>query len=342
MTKATDIMRRAVAAATIAAAGVAAHAQEGESAYSFLEIPASAQSFGMGGAAIALVDDDVMLSTHNPALLGPEIGAQAGLSYMHWLGSANFAGARFGHSAGERGAWAVGIRYLGYGSMTGYEPDGTVSGTFTPQDVVGEGTYAHDFNDYLRGGINLKMAYSSYEQYTAWALAVDLGLNWYNPDNDLSLALVLRNMGGQVKRFDTEYNRLPFDVELGYMQGLGSSPFSLAITAWHLNRWKLKAFHHKEGDEKDMTGRTGFFNDLFRHLVIGLQYRPTDRFYLSLGYDYKMRTDMATYQRNFLSGFSAGLGLRVRGFDLGVAYAQPHKSASSVMLNLGISLSELM
>ncbi|MDE6681676.1 MAG: hypothetical protein K2J92_10075, partial [Muribaculaceae bacterium] len=57
-------------------------AQEGSSAYNFLDIPGSAQSFGLGGAAIALVDADVMLSDQNPALLGPDIGSQVALSYM--------------------------------------------------------------------------------------------------------------------------------------------------------------------------------------------------------------------------------------------------------------------
>lgn len=332
----------AVTVALAAACAAPAYGQEGSSAYSFLEIPASAQSFALGGAAIGLVDADVMLSIQNPALLGPEIGSQIGVGYMHWLGSSNFAGVRFGHSAGERGAWAIGIRYLGYGSMTAYEPDGSVSGSFSPQDVVGEGTYSHDFNDRLRGGINLKMAYSSYEQYTAFAMAVDLGLDWYDPDHDTSLAFVLRNMGGQLKRFDRDYDRLPFDVQIGWVQGLGSSPFSLSVTAWHLTRWNLTSYHHEQGSEEDMKAKSGFFRNLFRHLVFGLQYRPTDRFWLGVGYDYKMRTDMAGYQRNFLSGFSAGLGLRVRGFDFGVAYAQPHKAGNSVMLNLGLSISELM
>lgn len=317
-------------------------AQEGSSAYNFLDIPGSAQSFGLGGAAIALVDADVMLSDQNPALLGPEIGSQVALSYMHWLGSANFAGARYGMEAGERGAWAAGIRYLGYGSMTAYEPDGSVSGSFTPQDIVAEGTYSHDFNDRLRGGINLKMAYSNYEQYTAFAMAVDLGINYYNPDNDLSFSVVLRNMGGQLKRFNDTYDRLPFDVQLGYMQGLGSSPFSLAITARHLTKWNLTSYHHEQGAEEDMQPKSGFMRNLFRHLVFGLQYRPTDRFYISLGYDYKMRTDMSTYQRNFLCGFSAGLGLNVRNFGIGVAYAMPHKGGSSVMLNLSMDLSSLL
>ena len=65
-----------------------------------------------------------------------EIGTQAAVSYMHYIGSGNFGGARFGMPAGERGAWAAGIRYLNYGAFDGYMPDGTATGSFTPTDIV--------------------------------------------------------------------------------------------------------------------------------------------------------------------------------------------------------------
>ena len=52
-----------------------------------------------------------------PALIGPEIENQLAVNYMHYMGSGNFAGIRYGKGAGERGAWAAGIRYLNYGSF---------------------------------------------------------------------------------------------------------------------------------------------------------------------------------------------------------------------------------
>lgn len=322
-------------------AALSARAQKTSTAYDFLNIPTSSHSFALGGAGIAIVDDDVTLIDQNPALLGAEIDRQLAFGYMHWLGSSNFASARYGMAAGERGAWSVGIRYLNYGTMTQTDADGTVGQTFTPQDIVAGGTYSHDFTDRLRGGITLNMVYSNYEQYTAFALAADLGLNWYDDEKDLSLSVVLRNMGGQLKRFENSYDRLPFDIQLGYMQGLGSTPFQLAITARHLTRWNLQYYDHNANDTS-AEYKSSFFSNLFRHLVFGLQYAPTDRFYIGIGYDYKMRTDMSTYQRNFLSGFSAGLGLKVKGFSFGASYAMPHRGGSSVMLNIGCALSELL
>ena len=317
-------------------------AQEGASAYSFLEVPSSSHAFALGGTNITVIDDDVNLMEQNPALLGPEIDMQVGFNYMHYLGASNFAGVRYGMAAGDRGAWSIGIQYLGYGTMSQTEADGSVVGTFSPQDVVFSGMYAHDFTDRLRGGINVKMIYSSYEQYTAFAMATDLGLNYYDPDHDMSLSLVLKNLGGQIKRFDNDYDRLPFDIQLGWMQRLGSSPFQLSITAWHLNKWNLPYYDMEDNGSEIRVLKQSFMSNLFRHLVFGLQYAPSDKFYIALGYNYKTRTDMSTYNRNILSGFSIGAGLKVKSFALGVAYAQPHKSGSSIMLNLSTNLNELL
>lgn len=317
-------------------------AQTGSTAYNFLEIPTSSHAYAIGGNGAAIIDDDVTLVDQNPALLGPEVDRQLAVNYMLYMATSNFAGVRYGMGAGEHGAWAAGIRYLNYGSMTQYNPDGTAGGTFSPQDVVFEGTYSHDISERFRGGANFKMVYSNYEQYSAFALAVDLGVNYYNEEKDLSFSVVLSNMGGQVKRFNEAYDRLPFNITLAYMQGLGSSPFSLAITATHLTRWKMPYYTHKPGDEGDMQVKHNFGSDLFRHLIFGIQYQPSDKFYIALGYNYKTRTDMSAYQRNFLSGFSLGLGLKAKAFRMGVSYAMPHKNASTLMLNLGMDIGSLL
>lgn len=317
-----------------------AAAQTGRSAYEFLEIPTSSHVFGLGGCNISLIDTDVTLSQQNPALLGAEIGSQLAVSYMHYMGSANFAGARFGHSSGERGAWAAGIRYLNYGEIAGYDHTGASTGSFTPVDMAFEGTYSHDFNDRLRGGINLKMVYSNYEQYSAFALAADLGINYFDPDHDFSLGFVLKNMGGQLKRFQDTYDHLPFDVQLGVTKGFGES-FSVSVTAWQLTKWHSPYYQHSDSDGSTGERKDSFGRNLLRHLVFGVEYMPTDRFYLDLGYNYKTRTDMSTYQRNFFSGFSVGAGFRARAFSVGAAFAMPHKSASSVLLNLAMDITAL-
>ena len=315
-------------------------AQGGTTAYDFLNIPSSSFVFGSGGVNISTLHTDLNLADQNPALIGPENDKELKVGYMHYYGSSNFGSVRFGMAAGERGAWAAGLRYLNYGTFSGYEPDGSYTGSFSVQDVILEGTYSHDFTYRLRGGINVKMIYSGYEQYTAFAMAADLGLCYYDDDHEISVGFVLKNMGGQLKRFEEKYNRLPFDVELGITKGF-KDRFSFSITAWHLTKWNLPYYVHEDGEETEQRN-SGFFRNLFRHLVFGLDFTPSERFYINLGYNYKTASDMASYQRNFFSGFSIGTGFNVRAFSLGVAFGMPHKGAATLLLNLGLDINELL
>lgn len=318
-------------------------AQNSESAYSWLNISSSSRIYGLGGVNISLVDDDIQTIDQNPALLGAEMSGQISLNYMHYIGGSNFAGVRYGHSIKERGAWALGLQYFGYGSMPQTLPDGSMIGTFSPKDVSFSGTYSHDFTDRLRGGLTLKGLYSGYADYTAFALAADAGINYFDADRDLSLSVVLANMGGQLKRFHEAYDRLPFDVRLGWSQSFGSFPVRFSVTAWNLTRWNQRYLAVGDGsDNHPQEIKDKFFTNLFRHLVFGADLVSSPNYYLGIGYNYRTRTDMSTYSRSFLSGWSLCGGLNVRNFSLGLALAQPHTGATTVMLNLNLNLNELL
>lgn len=313
----------------------------GQSAYNFTEITGSSRIFGLGGMNVSLIDpDDVMTTDQNPALLGPEMSRDVGFSYMRYVGSSNFADLKFTHAAGENGAWGVGVHYFGYGSITSALPDGTITGTFSPLDMAFSAQYSHNIGARWRGGIALKFLYSSYDSYSAMAVATDLGVNYYDDERDASFSLVLANLGGQVKKFNDTGEKLPFDVRLGGSFALGESPFTLNITAWNLTKWHLPYWDMGDGSDEPVL-KDKFMSNLFRHLVFGVEWRPTERFYIDLGYNYKLSTDMTTYSRSFFSGFSLGAGLKVRAFGFGVAFAQPHKSATTLMLNITTNLYDL-
>lgn len=318
-----------------------ASGQDGSTSYSFLNIPSSTLAYGLGGVNISNIDDDINSADRNPGLLGSEIEMQLGVNYMHYIGNSNFAGVKFGKAAGEHGAWAAGIQYFGYGSIKGADINGVLTGDFSPKDMVFSGTYAHDISERWRGGATIKLAYSTYDAYSAFALATDLGVNYYNPESDFSFSAMVANLGGQVKRFNERYDRLPIDIRLGASKSFGSLPIVFSITAWNLTKWKLPYWHTGDGTEtSEPELKDSFGSNLFRHLIFGADFTPSDKFRIGLGYNYKTRTDMSTYKRSFLSGFSASLGLKVRNFGLGVAFAQPHSGASTIMLNISTNLYE--
>lgn len=318
-------------------------AQDGSSAYSFLNIPMSSRIYGLGGINISLIDDDITTIDQNPALLGPEMSGMISLSYMKYVGGSNFAGIRYAHSAGDRAAWSAAVQYFGYGSMRETDEVGNIIGDFSPKDAVFMGAYSHDITDRLRGGINMKMAYSTYAEYSAFAIGVDLGINYYDSDRDLSLSAVVANLGGQVKKFNEKYDRLPIDVRLGWSQSFGSLPLRFSVTAWNLTKWHLPYYEYTDGTASaEGKVKDEFMSNLMRHLVFGVDLISSPNWYLGLGYNYKMRTDMLADQRTMLSGFSLSGGIRVKAFSVGVALAQRTSGASTFMLNLSCSLNDLL
>ncbi len=336
------ITRHIAGALLCALAGVpAAVAQDASSAYTFLNVSSSSKIYGLGGVNISLVDDELMSTDCNPALLGPEMTGQIGLNYMHYIGGSNFAGLRYAHSAGDHGAWSASVRYFGYGSMKEALPDGTVVGEFSPKDVAFGATYSRDIYGRWRGGITLRGLYSAYADYSAFAISTDLGVNYYDEERDLSLSMVVANLGGQVKRFNHSYDRLPLDVRLGWSQSFGAFPVRFSVTAWNLTKWKLPYLDAGDGtSEPEM--KDSFKSNLFRHLVFGADLIASPNYYIGIGYNYKTRTDMSTYSRSFLSGFSLCGGINVRSFAVGVAFAQPHTGATTFMLNLTCRLDDLL
>lgn len=328
----------------IAMLAPAVAAQDGTKAYNFLNVTPSAHAYALGGCNVSVIDDDINLTTQNPALLGPENDRQIGLNYMRYLGGSNFAGARFAHKSGEHGAWSAGIQYFGYGSMEGYDITGVKTGSFSASDIAVGFTYSHDISEFFRGGITAKYLYSKYEDYTAGALGVDIGVNYYDPVYDISASLVVTNLGGQIKKFADHRDKLPVDVLLGVTKHINGTPFRASLTAHHLTKWYLPYYvpADKNNAESALIKKNGFGSNLMRHLVLGLEFLPNKNTYIALGYNYKTRTDMSSYQRSFLSGFSVGAGIKVKAFGFGVAFAQPHTGATTLMLNVTTNLREIM
>lgn len=310
-----------------------------DSHYSFLDLSASSHIHGLGGVNISTVEDNVMTVDQNPALLGREMSNQLGMSYMHYLTDNNFAAAVYTHSVGKTGAWQASIRFLNYGKIDGYDENGAPTGRFAPSDLVISGGYTRDLADCLRGGFVVKTIYSSYADYSALALAADLGVNYYDPDRDLSLSAVISNLGGQVKRFDSEYDRLPADLRLGWSQSFSGFPVRFSITAFNLTKWHLPYYNPGDGSTNEQPHTVdNFGSNLMRHLVLGADIIPTDKFHVALGYNYKTRTDMSAHSRDFFSGFSIATGLKMKGFNIDVAFSRPYSGASVMMVNLTLDI----
>ena len=58
------------------------HAQDAGAAFQFLRLPASSHAVALGGDNTSIIEDDITLAFHNPALLANASGGTLSLNYM--------------------------------------------------------------------------------------------------------------------------------------------------------------------------------------------------------------------------------------------------------------------
>ncbi len=307
-------------------------AQEGStSVYDFLRLPTSAHASALGGAGIALPDDDASLFLQNPSLLSNVSDRSLAVSYMSYMQGCHAGSAAWAQAAGARGTWGVGVHYVGYGSMAETFADGSVTGTFSAADMAVAGSYAYTLSEHVAGGVTGKVLYSHYGAYSSVALAVDLGLNYYDPERELSVSLVAANIGGQVKTFADSHEALPFDLRAGFTKRLEGAPFRFSVTMTDLTRWRAADFYSPEG--KMHAGRL-----LTNHIVLGADVLFSDSFHASVGYNLRRAYELQAAGAAHGAGLTIGAGLSLKRFQVSVAYAKYHVSASSLMLTVQVSL----
>ena len=307
-------------------------AQEGKSGFDFLQLPVSVRAAALGGTNVSIIENDLSLIFQNPAFLGQEMDLTFSAGYLSYIADIGMGNIAFAKTLGERSAWGVGFIYANYGKMLETTINQEILGDLKAADICGNIFFSRDLTEMIRGGVAAKFIYSNYAHNTAIGLGVDLGLIYYNPDNQFSMGLTGKNLGRQIKAYETELANLPWDIQFGVSQKLANAPLRYSITGVHLNRWPL---YNLQG-EKD-----AFAANLLKHFVFGVDFLFTDNFWLGVGYNTKRGADLHLSEGNKFSGFTVGAGLKVKAFAFGCSVGQYHPAATAFMINVSTSLAEM-
>ncbi len=311
---------------------LAGTAQEGSSAYEFLNIPTSSHAAALGGNNVSIIEDDITLMFSNPSLLTNVTDKTLNFNYMSYISGTNKLSAGFARMIGERGTWAVGAQVLNYGDFTETTSDYEETGTFSASDIALQGSYAYLFNDRWSGAVTGKVLLSNYGDYSSVGLGVDLGLNYFDEDRGLSLGLVAQNLGGQVDALQDESESLPFNLVLGISKDFANAPIRVSLTLSDLTHWSEDYFYKVSGEEQSFGKR--FVN----HISLGADIFPSSSTWIAVGYNFRRAYEMKVNESSHWAGFSLGGGLTVKRFKVGVAYGKYHVAASSVVVNASFSL----
>ena len=314
-------MRKVIIAAILLLSVLTTKAQESQTAYNFLRLPVSAHVAALGGDNTTLIEDDPTLIFHNPALINNVTDRTMNLNLMTYMKGATTASASYMQAAGERGTWGVIGQYMVYGSMKETTASGQQTGEFSAKDIAVGGSFAYALSERFTGGITAKFIASYIGQYNSLAAGVDLGLNYYNAETDLSLSAVARNLGGQLSAYEDDFERMPLDLQVGITKRLLRSPLRLSASLVRLNDWEY-----------------GFG----KHIVIGADLLLSQQFYIAAGYNALRAAEMKIQEGDGSSahgaGLSIGAGLQLQKLKLNVAYAKYHVSSSSLVFNISYAL----
>lgn len=311
-------------------------AQEYASAFNTLRLPASSHAAALGGQNVTLIEDEPTAGWYNPALYANVSDLSAGLDFMTYAAGSTWMGAHFVKAFGERHTMAVGAQYMNYGKMDETDEAGNTLGQFSAKDIVIGAGYSYLLSDRWTGGANLKMMVSNLADYTALAAAIDVGVNYYDDENDLSVSASLQNIGTQLKAYhDGQRTHLPFTLALGFSKGMAHLPVRFHVTMTDVTRWKSSYYVLPENKDKDKSDKVGFGKKALNHFVLGLDILPTDYLYLSVGYNFHRAYELKASGSSHLAGLSAGAGVNVKHFKFGVSYAKYHQASNSIMANVG-------
>lgn len=305
-----------------AAACISAMAQESQNVFNFLRIPISAHATALGGENISIIEDDATLALSNPALLSSVSSRTISLGYMNNFNGTSLYNAGYTHAINDKLTLGGQMFFMNYGSMKEMDAYGNELGTFSPSDLAVEAILSYTLTKRLVGGIGAKFVYSKIGNYSSTAAAIDLGLNYYDEDNDLSLSATAKNLGGQLSAYNDEFEDMPIDVLVGITKGLGTLPVRMSLTIDDFTHWDYS---------------------FWQHLRLGADIYFSQNFYVAGGYNFQRASAMTVSDgedgtTTGGAGFTVGAGLLLDRFSINVSYAKQHVSTSNLMFNASFTL----
>lgn len=309
-------------------------AQGSSSVFDFLNLPTSSHAMALGGKNLSLIEDDASLIFQNPALMSSVSDKTLNLNFLTYMQGSKAGNISYVQAQGERGTWSAMAQFVGYGDMDETDSEGNIIGTERMLDMNISGGYSYLLSDRWAGGVSGKFLYSYYAGYSSIALAVDLGLNYYNSDKDFSFSVVAANLGGQVSAFGEIAESLPMDLQLGLSKGLGRLPVRVHLTFYDMFHWSKDYYYNPGGD---LNGFQIFLN----HINLGADITLYQgRFWLGLGYNFRRGQEMKAGGSSHAAGLTLGAGINIKKLKLGVAYGNYHIGAPTLSFTLAYSFAK--
>lgn len=315
----------------------------GKNVYSFLNLTYSSRSAALGGAVLPMYDKDVTTAINNPAVLNADMHNYFNFSISNYLADIQIGSFSYAHSINEDYTGYAGLQYVNYGQFIKTDEKGNQLGTFTAGDYELNFAASRRLNEYWQFGMGLKFIYSTYESYTSWGLASDLGLSYHNKDKLLDAVLTVNHLGSQVKTYNDVLEPIPLNIQIAVAKKLEHAPLRFITVIHHLNDLDFTFIDPNKTQQVsfDNFGQgepivPPFSEKVFRHFIFAGEFVMSENFHLRVGYNHQRRKEMQIDSRPGMVGFSFGFGLRINRFLLNYAHSIYHFAGASNVFSISL------
>jgi len=295
--------------------------KRGTTAAPFLSISQGTRATGMGSAYVAL-SNDASAIFWNPAGLTNLQGGNVLFERTSWIADVNYNFLAAAYNLGDYGT--IGVSFISsdideMNVTTIEEPDGTGE-SFKVNDMAISIAYAFRLTDKFAIGFNPKFIHQSIWRMSSSAFAIDMGVQYITPFDDVVLAMSISNFGTKMKLDGTSALVL-YDPDPNSTGNNGNTPAYLQTDEWELPlnfRVGLSYDPINFGSHKLIVALDAIHpSDDYESLNMGGEYSFNNMFFLRGGYK-------SLFQENSEESFTFGFGIRqmfIGNFSFNIDYA---------------------
>ena len=324
----------------------------GENTFEFLSLPKSARITAMGGSYMSNIDHDLSLALQNPA----------GLSNRHhkmFTGCTNIFYGRtiYGHfgyayDVKKIATFSASVQFVNYGKISRTDEAGNIMGTFRPNEWAIQIGASRQIAPKYHLGANVKFISSNIEQYRSGGVALDMAASYLDTAKNFCATLLIKDIGVQFNPYVKGQKRepLPFDIQLGFSYKPKFLPFRFSLIAHNLFRWNIRYDDPRVSQNTTVFGDSSeiknpkryIFDKIARHFIIGTEITIKKVVRINFAYNHMHRGEHAFENKKSLAGFSFGLGVHVKQFDVSYGIQVFAKGFTSHHFSLNIAFDKFI
>ncbi len=304
----------------------------------------------MGGYVVGSPERDINLLVQNPALIDSTDDKHAAINFLSYYAKTSMYNAAYAWYVPRlKTTFGSAFLYNNYGDMTRTDATGAILGDYSATDYMWQVSASRHYNEHWRYGASLKLGGAQYDTYSSYALLLDGGVYYTDTARGISLGLAAKNIGGQLKKFNSQLpsEPVPFDLQIGFSKKFAHIPFRFGVTAHHFFTWNIRyddPAQRSDGvlfiGQDESKEKSYFFDKFFRHFVFSGELLMSKRINIIFAYNHLRRSELSIASTRGLSGFSFGFNLNYRKWSLRYGKAVYNQVGGTNHVGLNLNLGE--